>query len=547
MPWLGRTSQPESRLSENHGPSFWADSRHRTRIRGLGGRLNACSNNQIRTKYPAALFSGTTHAAFSLRLTELKALLLIQRPDIRLSNVLAGLSYALDLTEGQREGHSVRSCLLGMRIAKELQLTADQRSALFYALLMKDLGCSSNAARFSVLFGADDQRVKADLKTTDWPRAIESFRFVARNVAPGQFWLKRTWQLLGVLTRGPEGARDVVLTRCERGADIARTLGFQDETVQAIRALDEHWDGAGQPHALKGEQIPLLARVLGLAQTVEVFFSSYGVQAAYDMALSRRGSWFDPDLVDALLAIRSDNEFWRALTEDDGPSQIAQVEPADKLLIADDDRLDRVAEAFALVIDAKSPWTFQHSRGVAATSVAIAEVMGYPGEQIREIRRAALLHDIGKLGVSSLILDKPGKLTDEEFQIMRRHPIATREILNRTGCFRHLANAAASHHERLDGTGYDLGLGRSELPMLARVLCTSDVCDALRGSRPYRAGMPTERVLDIMGREVGAGIDPTCFEALQIALGTHTLNPQATEVPVVRLVSALADDYRQAA
>ena len=109
-----------------------------------------------------------------------------------------------------------------MRIALELQLTADQRSALFYALLMKDLGCSSNAARFSVLFGADDQRVKADLKTTDWPRAIEAFRFVARNVAPGQFWLKRTWQLLGVLSRGPAGARDVVLTRCERGADIAR-------------------------------------------------------------------------------------------------------------------------------------------------------------------------------------------------------------------------------------------------------------------------------------------------------------------------------------
>src|SRR5688500_19803070 len=109
--------------------------------------------------------------------------------------------------------------------------------------------------------------------------------------------------------------------------------------------------------------------------------------------------------------------------------------------------------SFALVIDAKSPWTFQHSRGVAATGVAIAEVMGYPREQIREIRRAALLHDIGKLGVSSLILDKPAALTDEEFQVMRRHPVATREILIRTGCVRHLPSAAASHHERLDGTG----------------------------------------------------------------------------------------------
>jgi putative nucleotidyltransferase with HDIG domain len=462
--------------------------------------------------------------------------------------VLAGLSYALDLTEGQRPGHAVRSCLLGMRIAKELQLTPDQRSALFYALLMKDLGCSSNAARFSVLFGADDQRVKADLKTTDWPRAIESFRFVARNVAPGQFWLKRTWQLLGVLTRGPEGARDVVLTRCERGADIARTLGFHDDTVQAIRALDEHWNGAGQPYALAGEQIPLLGRILGLAQTIEVFFTTYGVESAFDVALARKGSWFDPALVDAFLALRSDSEFWRALAEDDTASQLAKVEPADRLVVADDDRLDRVAEAFALVIDAKSPWTFQHSRGVAATSVAIAQVMGYPSEQVREIRRAALLHDIGKLGVSSLILDKPGKLTDDEFQIMRQHTTATREILGRTGCFKHLAHVAASHHERLDGTGYDLGLGRTELPMLTRVLCTSDICDALRASRPYRAGMPTERVLEIMGREVGAGLDATCFEALQIALGGGGLNHAKTEeVPAVRLVSALADDYRQAA
>jgi putative nucleotidyltransferase with HDIG domain len=473
---------------------------------------------------------------------------LIHRPDIQLSNVLAGLSYALDLTEGQREGHAIRSCVIGMRIARELQLPSGQQSALFYALLMKDLGCSSNAARFAVLFGADDHRVKADLKTTDWPKALDAFRFVARNVAPGQFWLTRAFQLLGVLTRGPEGARDVVRTRCERGADIARMLGFHDDTVQAVRALDEHWDGAGQPYALRGDQIPLLARILGLAQTAEVFFTTYGVEPAYDMAIARRGSWFDPAIIDAFVTFRGDSEFWRALAEDDVQELVSQIEPADRVIVADDDRLDRIAEAFALVIDAKSPWTFQHSRGVAATAVAIAEVMGYPDEQVREIRRAALLHDIGKLGVSSLILDKPGALTDDEFRAMRRHPMATREILMRTGCFRHLASAAASHHERLDGSGYDLGLKRSELPMLTRVLCTADVCDALRASRPYRPGMPLERVIDVMGREVGNAIDPTCFEALQVAIQDQTLDRQsATEVPAVRLVSALAEDYRQAA
>lgn len=461
--------------------------------------------------------------------------------------MLAGLSYALDLTEGQRDGHAIRSCLIGMRIARELGLSSDQQSALFYALLMKDLGCSSNAARFAVLFGADDRRVKADLKTTDWPRAIEAFRFVARNVAPGQFWMKRAFQLLGVLTRGPEGAREVVLTRCERGADIARMLGFGDDTVEAIRALDEHWDGAGQPYGLAGEQIPLLARILGLAQTAETFAASYGVEAAYDMAASRRGAWFDPAIVDTFNAFRADGEFWRSLLESDPQAQIAAVEPADRIVVADEHRLDRVADAFALVIDAKSPWTFRHSHGVAAASVAIAGVMGYPDEQIREIRRAALLHDVGKLGVSSLILDKPAALTDDELRIMRRHPAATREILVRTGCFRHLANVAASHHERLDGSGYDLGLGRSELPMLTRVLCTADVCDALSASRPYRPAMPMERVLAVMQREVGTAIDPTCFEALQIAVEGGMLEHPAAEVPEVRFVSSLAEDYRQAA
>jgi len=460
--------------------------------------------------------------------------------------VLSGLSYALDLTEGQRPGHAVRSGCIGMRLADAIGLDADERSHLFYALLMKDLGCSSNAARFAVLFDAEDHRVKSDLKITNWSHPIDAFRFAARNVAPGQFWLRRTWQLVALMSRGPDGARDVVLTRCERGADIARMLAFPDETVRAIRALDEHWDGAGQPYSLRGEHIPLLARILGLAQTVEVYVTSYGVDAAYEMATDRRGSWFDPTLVDALVAIRGDVDFWQSLATGDAASMLSSMEPPDRMLAANDDRLDRIAEAFALVIDAKSPWTHQHSRGVADVSVAVAATMGYAAEQRRDVRRAALLHDIGKLGVSSLILDKPGRLTDDEFAAMRQHPSGTREILKRTGCFSHLANIAAAHHERLDGSGYNLGLAKSELPLLTRVLCVSDICDALRASRPYRPGLPVERVLDIMRRDVGTGIDPLCFEALETVLRSGTI-AQAGDVPAARYVPALSEDYRQAA
>jgi putative nucleotidyltransferase with HDIG domain len=466
---------------------------------------------------------------------------------LRLADVLAGLSHALDLTEGQRPGHAVRTCLIGMRIADVMRLPHDVRSPLFYALLMKDLGCSSNAARFAALFGADDHDVKANLKITNWSRALDAFGFVARNVAPGHFWLRRVWQLLGVLSRAAEGAREVVVTRCECGADIARMLGFPDETAQAIRALDEHWDGNGQPYKLRGNDIPLLARIVGLAQTAEVFFTSHGADAAFDIVVARRNTWFDPVVVEAFLATRKDNRFWRLLTDGDTLAHLATVEPADRAQTIADDRLDLVAEAFALVIDAKSPWTFRHSNGVADLSVAIARTVGYTEVDLRDVRRAALLHDIGKLGVSSLILDKPGTLTDGEFAMMRRHPANTREILLRTGCFSHLADAASAHHERLDGRGYDRGVAEPDLPLLTRILSAADICEALSASRPYREGMPPERVLDIMGREVGSAIDPDCYAALNSVLQTSLTRVHEDNIPVARSVPALAEDYSQAA
>jgi putative nucleotidyltransferase with HDIG domain len=467
--------------------------------------------------------------------------------DVRLSDVLAGLSFALDLTEGQRPGHAVRTCLIGMRIAETLRLSAGERSALFYTLLMKDLGCSSNAARFAAIFGADDHQLKANLKTINWSRALESFRYVATNVAPGHFWLRRVWQALSVFARGPQGAREVVLTRCERGADIARMLAFPDATVHAIRAIDEHWDGRGQPYALEGNDIPLFGRLACLAQTVEVFYSTYGVLTAYDMAASRRGTWFDPALTDAFLSIRQDAAFWRLLGQGGELQQVAALEPADRVMMADDERLDAVAEAFAKVIDAKSPWTYKHSNGVADIAVSVATVLGLPSSDVTDLRRAALLHDLGKLSISNLILDKPGKLTDEEIVLVQRHPAHTYQILDRVGCFRRLASMASSHHERLDGSGYHRRLLGREMDLRARVLCIADICDALLATRPYRPGLPLERVFEIMGREVGSGLDPECYAALEHVLATKQPPSDEGGVPAVKVLRNLEEDYHQAA
>ena len=291
-----------------------------------------------------------------------------------------------------------------------------------------------------------------------------------------------------------------------------------EETANAIRSLDEHWDGQGHPVGLCGDDIPMLARIIGLAQTVEVFYRRDGLNAALSMAKSRSGSWFDPQLVKALTAIQNDSTFWVRLHAPDVLHEAMSFEPEDKRVQATDDLLDRIAVGFGQVIDAKSPWTYRHSEGVADIAVGIAEVMGFPEDEVRLLRRAGRLHDIGKLGISNLILDKPGKLDADELAIMRKHPFYTRQILERVSGFREIAPIAAAHHERLDGKGYDCGLDSSQLPTEVRILTVADMFEALAAKRPYRQDLSEEQVMDILVRNVGAALDPACFEALKVFL-----------------------------
>ncbi len=433
---------------------------------------------------------------------------------VRLSEVVSALSFALDITEGQPVGHAVRTTVLGMRLADRLQLGAAARSDLFYGLLLKDLGCSSNAARLATIFRADDLALKRAHKVTDWTRGADSARYAFEHALQGAGPVRRALKTLQIGVTEKGSGREMTETRCERGADIAGMLGLSRETQDAIRALDEHWDGAGLPYSRRGDQIPLLGRIAGLAQTVEVFASEFGAEVACRVARERRGSWFDPALVDALLSFADDHAFWSTLLATDQLEHVADLEPADRVLRADEARLDTIAEAFARVIDAKSPYTARHSAGVAAIAVAIGEAMGHRGADLVTLRRAGLLHDIGKLGVSNLILDKPARLTDEEMAEMRKHPRYSLEILLRVRRFAEFAELAAAHHERLDGKGYHLGLAAPQLSPLARVLAVADVCEALSAERPYRQALPREEVLAIMGKTVGSGLCPAAFEAL---------------------------------
>jgi HD-GYP domain-containing protein (c-di-GMP phosphodiesterase class II) len=449
---------------------------------------------------------------------------------IRMSEVIAALSYALDLTGGQPAGHASRSCLLGMRVARELRLPVADSSALFYGLLLKDLGCSTNASKMCYLFGADDQPTKAASKTVDTDSLGPRLGYIARHIAPGGSMLQKAAQFAKVAMAGPGVARELIEMRCERGAKIARDLHLPDATAIAIRALDEHWDGRGHPDGLRGEGIPLLARILGLAQTVEVFASTYGVAAAYDMARERRGTWFDPELVDVFESFRTDAAFWATFAADDVKRAVVAFEPVDQTMSVDEAALDRIAYGFAQVIDAKSPWTYMHSEGVATIAAGLANTLGLPPAQVRDIRRAGLLHDVGKLGVSNLILDKPGKLDADEIAAMRKHTGYTYQLLQQVAGFRHLAPLAAAHHERLDGKGYHLGLTADELDTPARILAVADMYEALTAKRPYRQDLTNEAVVDILNRNaLSGGICPTILDALKswVAAGGYVPVPVA--------------------
>jgi HD-GYP domain-containing protein (c-di-GMP phosphodiesterase class II) len=429
---------------------------------------------------------------------------------IALSELIAALSRALDVAEGEPPGHAARSCLIGMRLAAELGLDPEARSDLFYALLLKDAGCSANSAHMAALFGADDQVAKRTSKLVNWARPFDAFVWSLRTVAPGGSVSERTARLRAIRNEG-QVTRSLMRARCYRGAEIARMLGFSEATAEAIRALDEHWDGHGQPHGLSATEIPLAARILCLVQTVEVFHRAGGLRSAYRVARKRSGEWFDPALVDALNAFRSDSGFWSSLAEPD----VSAVEPPDRVLSADETRVDRTVEGFSAVIDAKSPWTHEHCDRVSTIAVGTATLMGFDEPALRRLRRAALLHDLGKLSISNRILDKPGPLTDEERARLQQHPLLAEQILDRVSIFGELAAVASAHHERLDGSGYPRGLAGDALTTPMRVLALADVYEALTSDRPYRPAYPPRDALELIRADVPQRLDGTAFAALE--------------------------------
>lgn len=434
-----------------------------------------------------------------------------------LRELVRAFSYALDLTEGQPAGHCVRSCWVGMQIGKALALAPEELNDLYYTLLLKDLGCSSNSARICELYGADDRAFKQGYKTVGTSLAA-TLLFVVRASAPGKGTYRRAATIGNILRNGQAIVDEMISSRCTRGADIARTLRFSSAVQQGIYCLDEHWDGSGRPGHLSGEAIPLFARIALLSQIVDVFHSHAGPAASIAEVQRRSGTWLDPSLVRTFTALAGDQAFWDEIQSSFLDAKLPALLPPSEVLHVDDDYLDDIATAFGQVIDAKSPYTADHSARVGDLAMRLAAVMDVPQARRRGLYRAALLHDIGKLGVSNAILDKPGPLDEREWQEMRQHASHTLAILDRIGPLHEMAAIAAAHHERLDGAGYPLGLSDHMIRRETRIITACDFYDALTADRPYRAALPTAEALGIMSKSVGLAIDADCFDALRSAV-----------------------------
>ena len=453
--------------------------------------------------------------------------------NISLSDIVSALSFALDLTEGAMPGHSIRTCLLGMRIAEALGLSSDEKSDLYYALLLKDVGCSSNAAHLTEMLGGDDLKTRRAIRLDDWTRTSwKSLRSAWSGMLPNSSPLAKFRRLVGIVTHRDIHHQQMIAVRADRGAKIAIKIGLSDQTAQAIQHLDEHWNGCGYPGKLRGNDIPLASRIANIAQNLDVFYTEQGVHAAIAILRKRSGRWFDPSLVKLVDALHLEGNLWSCLGAGEDRDKVLALDPGLRDPALSDDagparhlggrakaiQIDRVCEAFADVVDAKSSYTYEHSLGVTRAAGMIAQQLGLPPDRQQLVYRSALLHDIGKLRIPNSILDKPGKLDAGEWQVVREHPLLTQRILERIAKFDIIARTASQHHERLDGSGYPHGLHADQLSLEARLIAVADVYGALSEDRPYRPALATEEIFSIMSKDVPEKLDRTCFDALRIAL-----------------------------
>jgi len=231
-----------------------------------------------------------------------------------------------------------------------------------------------------------------------------------------------------------------------------------------------------------------------------------------------------------------DSRRWREALEGEVENRRQRLQDALAALPID---CDAALDGLLSVLTLSDRDAYAHAYRVAALAASVGCAMHLPQEDMEALERAALLHDVGKLAISNRILDKPARLTEEEFALVRRHPLYTSSILERTPGFSGLASLAGAHHERLDGSGYPHGLDGGALTVPMRILAVADVYEALTSARPYRPAMSSAEALEVIRPDVPRRLDRDAFSALEAVL-----EERRPETPATTATAAVDDAIR---
>lgn len=436
---------------------------------------------------------------------------------IRLSELMAALSIATDLNMGRPQESAITSCLISVRLGERIGLDSDRLRDIYYFALLRYIGCTAETHAFADLFG-DEVTLRRALATIDLGRTGDRLALALRLM-----WQARADASvagrLGHVLRGVGTAAEVkdwVAGQCEVAQRLAGRIGFGAGLIEALGQVYERWDGAG-PLGVRGRRLALSVRVVGMIQDVLAMARLGGREAAVEMVRDRRGRAYDPEICDHFLA--SASSLLADLEDEPSWDTLIAMEPGPQEYLSPE-QFDAACAAIADSIDIKSPNTVGHSPRVAALVAGAAQRCSLPAADVMVAWRAALLHEVGRMGVPTAVWIKRGPLSDREKEQVRLHPYLTERILARPAALAPLGRLGSLHHERLDGSGYHRGVGAAQLPALARILIAANAYQSMIEPRPHRPPVPPEQAADALRAEVRLGRqDGQAVDAVLAAAG----------------------------
>lgn len=452
-------------------------------------------------------------------MAQLPAQPLVPPGQIRTADLLGALSLAADLAVGLPEEHAVRACYIGMQLAERLGLSHEQRAALYYAELLMDAGCTAWTSQFAAAVLTDEIVARREFfYFSDDRSPLDLLSWLKDYVGTEAPAPQRAKRVLDFAVHGRAHVREAFRNTCEVAQRFAGRLGMPAEVQGALLSVFEQWDGHG-PRGARGEQIPIVSRIVYATSFIEVFHRMGGRGAALRLARRRRGSAFDPAVVDAFLAVARDAAFWAGLEQETVWPAVLALEPDSPCRTVAAEQLEEVTLAFADFADLKSIYSAGHSRRTAALAESMAAQLRLSEPECSAIRHAALIHDLGLVAIPSFTLQKPeAQRGAVERERLRLHPYHAERILAGVPALAPALPLIAAHHERLDGRGYYRGLAGSQIPLGARLIAVADRFDELTHGSPDHPALDPREALRRLNAEAGSGLCPRALGALDRVL-----------------------------